>query len=63
MNEILNRPEVKEVAVRTGSNLVKLGIIAGAAVFANNAFKQASQGVIEAAKSDYYTIKDIIRNR
>lgn len=63
MKDILARPETKEVAIRTGSNVFKLGALAAGAVFAQTLFKTQATATLESAKIDYSTVRNIVRSR
>jgi len=65
--EILNQPivqnTVQQVAKNTVTNALKLGVVAGAAIFTTNVFKTVSKQSIEQAQQDYYLIRNAISNR
>ncbi len=65
--DLLRQPEFREtaalVAKNTAENIVKLGTVAGAAVFANNVFKAMARQTIECAQQDYGILRQVIKNR
>lgn len=65
--DLLNQPEFRETATKvaknTAGNIVKLGAVAGAAVFANNVFKTMAQHTIQSAQQDYSIIREVVKNR
>lgn len=63
MIAILNNPALRNPLTRTGSNILKLGILAGTSIFVNNLFKAQASDTIFAAKVDYETISGIVKRR
>ncbi|NPV89219.1 MAG: hypothetical protein HPY50_00400 [Firmicutes bacterium] len=55
------QPEIKDAAIRTGLNILKLGALAGAAVFSNQMFKTMALSAIEHARTDFLTVRDLVR--
>ncbi|NPV89902.1 MAG: hypothetical protein HPY50_03890 [Firmicutes bacterium] len=55
------QPEIKEAAIRTGLNILKLGALAGAAVFSNQMFRTLALSAIEHAKMDFFTVRELVK--
>jgi hypothetical protein len=62
LKEILAQPEFKQAAIRTSANVMRLGVLAGAAVFTNNLFKTAATATLQSAKTDYDSIRDLVKS-
>ena len=53
MTEIIKSQEVKNSIMRTGKNILQLGVLASASVLANSIFRNHAFNTIEAATFDF----------
>lgn len=63
MRQVLTQPEVREALIRNSKNIVRLGVLSGTAIFANNLLKEHGKQTIQTAAVDYNSIRNMIKNR